>query len=637
MSSPVTSFQALGLTAPSAFSTAVTLVDAPEQLQTLPAGTVLPAVLTPPETPDQTPVLTLTAPDGEQLALRVKPAHVPPVATPVTIKILPPEFKEAVSFRIHFSAPLPDIGEAAQTMAAMPETTPAAPVSAAPVKPVAAQAFVVRSVPEQVAALIAEIDDIPLETPLPPDVPVAVELTPEQNALPVLTRPQTPDVPADPTKSPLPQKGADELVTIIEMPRGEPETPATMPAQAQQQPSPVPTFSDISVPVPPSPPPPAGAPVVQPAVLDPAAPVIDIPAAVPVPADAQSVPAQPPAASAVFPVPAPAVYDSAPTPDIPAKPAADTPRPLPFQPPESPVKDAPRSPAAAADVPVLKGVVFHPDDSRPVLIATKSGALALDTAVRLPHLTPVSVKILPPAVPDAPVLEKTPLPEFKNTWTVLTHALDTLRRTDETAFEAVKAALPQTGGKLPALMLSYMNAAARGVSFTAFIGEANVAALTKTENGASLLKRLEREFSTAAKKATDGKNGWKGWDIPLLSGSVVEPVSLYLQRPNEDELRRAQTDRKQAGVRFAVDVNLTRLGKMQLEGLAHRQTRRFDLILRHQNALPPDFDAAVRNIFTQTLTALNYTGTVRVDRTDDFIVFSPDTAENDVVKRGVLV
>lgn len=630
MSSPVTSFQALGSTAPTAFSTAVTLVDAPEQLRALPAGSVLPAVLTPPETPDQTPVLTLDAPDGEQLVLQIKPAHVPSVPTPVTIKILPPEFKEAVSFRIHFSAPLPDIGEAAQTMAAPPETTHAAPVFAA-VKPVAAQAFVVRSVPEQVAALIAKIDDVPLETPLPPDVPVAVELTPEQNALPVLTRPQTPDIPADLTKAPLPQKGADELVTIIEMPRGEPETP---PLPAQQQQPPLSAAPTVSVPVLP----PADTPVAQPAVIETPAPVTDTPAA-PVPTDATPVPAQIPAAPVIAAVsaPDPAVFESAPLSDIPAKPAADTPPPLPFQPPEPAVKDAPRSPAAADGAPVLKGVVFHPDDDRPVLIATKSGALALDTAVRLPHLTPVSVKVFPPAVFDAPVLEKTPLPEFKNTWTVLTHALDTLRQTDESAFEAVKAVLPQTGGKLPALMLSYMNAAARGVSFTDFIGEANVAALVKTENGASLLKRLEREFSTSAKKATDGKNGWKGWDIPLLSGSVVEPVSLYLQRPNTDEFRRVQTDRKQAGVRFAVDINLTRLGKMQLEGLAHRQTRRFDLILRHQNALPPDFDAAVRGIFTQTLTALNYTGTVKVDKTDDFIVFAPDTDENDAVKRGVLV
>lgn len=624
MSSPVTSFQALGSTAPTAFSTAVTLVDAPEQLRALPAGSVLPAVLTPPETPDQTPVLTLDAPDGEQLVLHIKPAHVPSVPTPVTIKILPPEFKEAVSFRIHFSAPLPDIGEAAQTMATT-ETASPAPVASAPVKPVAAQAFVVRSVPEQVAALIAEIDDIPLETPLPPDIPVAVELMPEQNALPVLTRPQTPDIPADLTKAPLPQKGADELVTIIEMPRGEPETPP-LPAQQQQPPlSAAPTVSVSTFS-----PPPADAPVAQPAVIETPAPV---------PTDATPVPAQTPSAPVIAAVsaPDPAVFESAPLSDIPAKPAADTPPPLPFQPPEPAVKDAPRSPASADGAPVLKGVVFHPDDDRPVLIATKSGALALDTAVRLPHLTPVSVKVFPPAVFDAPVLEKTPLPEFKNTWTVLTHALDTLRQTDESAFEAVKAVLPQTGGKLPALMLSYMNAAARGVSFSDFIGEANVAALAKTENGATLLKRLEREFSTAAKKATDGKNAWKGWDIPLLSGSVVEPVSLYLQRPNTDEFRRAQTDRKQAGVRFAVDINLTRLGKIQLEGLAHRQTRRFDLILRHQNALPPDFDAAVRGIFTQTLTALNYTGTVKVDKTDDFIVFAPDTDENDALKRGVLV
>ncbi|MBR4126488.1 MAG: hypothetical protein IKR09_02790 [Alphaproteobacteria bacterium] len=78
---------------------------------------------------------------------------------------------------------------------------------------------------------------------------------------------------------------------------------------------------------------------------------------------------------------------------------------------------------------------------------------------------------------------------------------------------------------------------------------------------------------------------------------------------------------------------MTRLGKMQMDGLAHRNERRFDLIVRHQNNLPVFFDDKIHFLFTQTLTALNYTGTVKVDHTDDFIVLTEQVDAE--TKRGV--
>ena len=85
-----------------------------------------------------------------------------------------------------------------------------------------------------------------------------------------------------------------------------------------------------------------------------------------------------------------------------------------------------------------------------------------------------------------------------------------------------------------------------------------------------------------------------------------------------------------------LDLNLTKLGKLQMEGLARRTEQRFDLIVRHQNDLPSFFDDDIQRIFIQTLSALNYTGTVKVDRTDDFISFTAEEENNDI-KRGVLV
>lgn len=654
MSSPVTTFQTLGTTAQPAVSAAVSVTDAPVRLQSLPAGTVLPAIVTPPATPAELPFITVTLPDGEEISFSAKLPHIPNIETPVSLKILPPEIKNALSFRIHFSAPLPNVKEAAQALQSAAETQSA--VIESPAKPITVQAFVLKSVPEQIAALMPELDD---GTPLPAltaDSKVNVELRPDQNALPALGRPETPVLPSDPQNTPIPQTPADEIVKIIELPKDisadsrvvSEKIPTAVSATGTEktilpitqiqttEPDLQPHF--FFVPEKEQ----AGSAAVLPTRETAVFPARPFPAA---PTEQQSAAAEVkniPSFPLKTPTTAPAESGQTAPSSFPIKEIPQTDSSAQSRPPETNTTAVSEKPAFLQERPFLsapaavRGIIFHSQTDHQPLIVTKIGVLAVEEKIRLPHLTPVIAKILPlPGKDGLPVMPKDPLPEFKNTWTVLTNALETLRQTDQAAFEAVKNILPQTGNKLPALMLSFMHAAAQGVSFTSFIGEANVSALRATEKGERLLKRLEKEFSASPKKATDGQNTWKGWDIPFLSGSVVEPVSLYLQRPSDSDLQRNASLKNQRGVRFVLDLNLTKLGRLQMEGLARRPERRFDLILRHQNDLPSSFDARVQSIFVQTLSALNYTGTIKVDQTNDFIVFTPH--QDNEIKRGVLV
>lgn len=654
MSSPVTTFQTLGMTAQPAVSAAVSIIDAPVQLQSLPAGTVLPAVVTPPGTPAELPVITVTLPDGEEISFSAKLPHIPNIETPVSLKILPPEIKNALSFRIHFSAPLPNIKEAAQALQSASEIQSA--VIESPAKPITVRAFVLKSVPEQIAALIPELND---GTPLPAltaDSKVNVELRPDQNALPALGRPETPVLPSDPQNTPMPQTPADEIVKIIELPK---DIPADSRAVSEKIPAAV-SVTGTEKTILPVTQIQTAAPDLQPhssfvSEKEQAGSVAVLPTRETAVLPARSFPVAPTeqqsAAAEVKNIPsfplktppsAPAESGQTTPSSFPVKEIPQTDSPTQSRPPETNMPAVSEKPAFQQERPFLsasaavRGIIFHSQTDHQPLIVTKIGVLAVEEKIRLPHLTPVIAKILPlPDKDGLPVMPKDPLPEFKNTWTVLTNALETLRQTDQAAFEAVKNILPQTGNKLPALMLSFMHAAAQGVSFTSFIGEANVSALRATEKGERLLKQLEKEFSASPKKATDGQNTWKGWDIPFLSGSVVEPVSLYLQRPSDGDLQRNASLKNQRGVRFVLDLNLTKLGRLQMEGLARRTERRFDLILRHQNDLPSSFDARVQSIFVQTLSALNYTGTIKVDQTNDFIVFTPH--QDNEIKRGVLV
>ncbi len=570
MSETVT-FPTLVLPAQTVQANVVIIPQAPDILLELPFATVLPAVVAPAETPTEPPVLILTLPTEETVEI---PVNLPLVSekTPLTVKVMPPETKGAAALKLIFKTE------------PKPAANPAEPIEQAvvraPFTPLKTEAVVMRTIPEQITALFPDL--APVQTPnIPAGTRLEIEIAPEQNAVPVFAKQPAPAVsPTEPTPAaPLPRKAESEIVKIIELPK---ETPApSIPAEPPALPRTVPSFS-----------------VETSADSLPPAP--------------QTVAAYETAEESVPVLPEKPVFPTEHK-DVPVRSAPPV-----FQPAATPTK----TPATAKTVPafepqtVLKAVVVKPaPDAKPVLL-TESGVIVPTEIVALPPLTPVAVKITDVVLP--PVEQ----PAEKTVWTVLSEAVETLSKTDAAAFENFKAVLPSISPKLPALMLSYVKAATKNVPLETWLGEQNVEALRKTDGGEALLKRLEHEF-TPKKAADKQETPWKGFDIPFLTGTAVEPVSLYLQRPPEDLDRRAAAQKSGGGVRFVVDLNLSRLGRIQLEGLANRQNRTFSLVIRTQNVLPDGAETRIKSLFTQTLSALSYAGGVQVRQTDDFIDFTP--------------
>lgn len=576
MSESVT-FPTLVLPAQTVQANVVVIPQAPDILLELPFATVLPAVVTPAENPTEPPVLTLTLPTEETVEVPVK---LPLITekTSLSVKVVPPETKGTAALKLMFKTePKPAVSTAPLAEEA---------VIREPFTPLKTEAVVMRSIPEQITALFPDL--APVQTPnVPAGARLEIEIAPEQNAVSVFTKPKASSIPsAEPTPTmPLPEKAENEIVKIIELPKDSPVPQST---------------------------------AKQPAPLTPSAPL---------PIESVEVPASlPPVPQTVE------TYEAVeretalpPETNPPARPA-----PLPEKTAPAPVKqplsEAPAKPAPPALKPqtVLKAVVVKPSpDSKPVLL-TEAGVIVPTETVALPPLTPVAVKITEVV---APVVEQ---PAEKTVWTVLSDALKTIERTDASAFENFKAVLPSISPKLPALMLSYVKAASKNIPLETWLGEQNAAAIRKTQGGEVLLKRLEREF-TPKKAADRQETPWKSFDIPFLTGTAIEPVSLYLQRPPEDLERRTAGQKSGGGVRFVVDLNLSRLGKIQLEGLAHRQNRTFSLTIRTQNVLPDGAEAHIKFLFTQTLSALSYAGGVQVRQTNDFIDFAPlETAKTGV-------
>lgn len=578
------------------------LSSVPPELQSLPAGTELPAVLIPPATSADLPVLSVTLPDGTEIAIPVKLNKTPAVSANVTLKIVGNEAKDLLAVQIRHTpqtaapAPAPDI-----SVPAAPVLTDAPPafepplLEAVPLRPLPPSA--IGKLPPEIVGTVFESS----KHPLPPELKISFVILPETeephqtaapNAPENITRPALPEnpIPSVPLKtdpvgnvSSAFQKTIFENVTLLQNPKTD-----FIPTETEQK-----IYEAVGEILKP----PAATKEFSPVLLREAAP-------------SKTPVARPPVLPETAETGTP---DTAPVRNAEARES----RPIELKPNL-----------------LLKGTVFSLSPDEQTMIATKLGVLALTDKVQLPPLSVITMKITDVKLPMPS--ENEFLPAERNTWTILNHALESLKQTDETAYETVKNLLPQTGNKLPALMLSFMQAASEGASLRSWLGEANVAALQRTPSGANLLKRLEREFSTSAKKATDGQNSWKGWDIPLLSGSVVEPVSLFLQRPPEDAEKHEKYAPIQNAVRFVLDMNLTRLGKMQMEGIAGRQKRRFDLTIRHQSDLPPEFEPTVRSLFIKTLDALSYAGNLKIAKTEEFIDLRPEN-ESGAVRRGVLV
>lgn len=605
MSSTVSLPSSFALPAQSVLNANLLLSGVPEELAALPVGTELPAVLMPPESSADFPVLNVTMPDGSVIEIPVKLNKIPTAPIEVSLKIAAKEAKDLLSVQIKHLPNVPDAPkalEAGQTVSSAGTGHPYSSTifEATPLQTLPESA--VQNLPPQIAKTVAETSRI-----LDPNVKISFVLVSdsvqETEGLPRIQPSESNNkIAASQTEGSvrnvtLLQNGKEDLsLSKTEQKIYDAVDKILRPSAQKEDFSPV-LMREI-----------------QPASGK-ATPVSEQIFEKSVLSSLSESPKEAPGA------------------------AVKTPLPLPTETEDGTQKRNQEASPRLLFVPktgtILKGTVFSYGADSSAVIATKIGILALENNVKLPDLTPVTVKITDVRLPT--LLERDPLPAERNTWTILNHALETLKQTDEAAYDAFKAVLPQAGNKLPALMISFMQAAVReGATVRSWLGEANIAALQKTASGQQILKRLEREFSTSAKKATDGQNVWKGWDIPLLSGSVVEPVSLFLQRPPEDAERHEKYAPLQNAVRFVLDMNLSRLGKIQLEGIAGRQKQRFDLIIRHRNDMPPEFEPTVRALFVKTLDALSYAGNLKISKTEEFIDLRP-AAETDTAKRGMLV
>ena len=280
------------------------------------------------------------------------------------------------------------------------------------------------------------------------------------------------------------------------------------------------------------------------------------------------------------------------------------------------------SAAANAAQHVIAGRIIGYTPSGNAVLHSPLGAIILQGALSVPVGTELSVAV-EPALPasGAPLLSgTTSLPQLllsvARSWPSLTEAIALLRQNSSNADAmAVLARLPQAGPKLAAGLIAAMQAL-RANDAEALLG-ALVAARAGGTARDEAARKVRQEFSQVATLAQDRPGvDWRCCFIPILDDGTIRQINLFYRRDRGKDRKDAKDEK--SGTRFIVEVDMSRMGPFQFDGLVRE--KQFDLMVRSHIALPQKFKHDITELFHEALSLGDYRGGLVFQKVKDFPV-----------------
>ncbi|MFN3461448.1 MAG: hypothetical protein ACK4ZN_10605 [Oceanibaculum sp.] len=264
------------------------------------------------------------------------------------------------------------------------------------------------------------------------------------------------------------------------------------------------------------------------------------------------------------------------------------------------------------------------------LLQTSFGLVSIPGAQGLPTGTGVTLGLSPSALGNAEATARAALglppggtagtaaggqpASLGRAWPALNEAFVQLSQTNPALAQTLlQTAIPQPGPQLAGALLFFM-AALRGGDVRGWMGDQAARALSGRDGRSPLLARLGEDMGQMTRTGTDAAgNEWRGFYIPLFDGRDLQQIRLFMRDPAEE----GEGGKEGAsGHRFLIDLDLSRLGALQLDGLARKE--RLDLIVRTHRALPRDIKADITRLFTETAERVGLKGQVSFQATPHF-------------------
>jgi hypothetical protein len=292
------------------------------------------------------------------------------------------------------------------------------------------------------------------------------------------------------------------------------------------------------------------------------------------------------------------------------------------------VNAQPLNSASTATAKSIQGEVIGPHRDGGLLVRTPVGDISLLTRAVLPQGSRITFDTLATRAPESaqrPMAQGQPLPmeggvvapetkaaikAFANEWPAMKEVMTALQSANPAAAQnLIASTLPSANTSLASSILLFLTAI-RGGDMKGWLG-ADATALLERSGHDDLLKRLNSDAAQMGRASeAPGQGDWRALPFPLFDGSDLQQIWAFVR-----EHRRAGDMADKKALRFVVELDLTALGGMQLDGLI--QDKQFDLIVRNARALPTTVRQDLSGLFESSVEATGFSGS---------IIFQSDTA-----------
>ncbi len=246
----------------------------------------------------------------------------------------------------------------------------------------------------------------------------------------------------------------------------------------------------------------------------------------------------------------------------------------------------------------LSGSVTGRTPLRHPIIQTGAGVFALKTPIVLPLGSVVTFEVTnTPSPPQLELGSATMLHESlfaMRKWPALEQAIQVLHEVNSSAAQRlVNTILPRPGTGLTSGLIFFLTALRSG-DLLSLIGEMPMRLIERSRP--NLAGQLTEDFKTLARMVDEpGPGDWRVSLIPINTGAGIEQIRLLIRQHTGEE----GEDEGPADGRFIVDIELTSLGRLQLDGLMKNNGKSLELIIRSEKPLHETMHNDIRTIFTE--------------------------------------
>ena len=189
-------------------------------------------------------------------------------------------------------------------------------------------------------------------------------------------------------------------------------------------------------------------------------------------------------------------------------------------------------------------------------------------------------------------------------WSNLEELLDKLNYSEKTPTqkEFLENIISKPGKNLTASLAYFLSAVRTGQAKNWIGNLFNDQAFSNRER---FLEQLQDDFSFMQRASEPSDTGWRGFFLPFLDENHLSIIQFFL-RHEHHRPHHANTKTDNGTVQFLVEINLTTIGQMQIEGRI--KNKELYLIIRTRKFLKGPLKQGIERVFVNTLTTSELVG-----------------------------